>query len=97
MVKKFKYKLLFDFHFCFHHAVDEHNNLRHTLPSIADTWVTDQWECPVFDFILAISEVNTLLILRYFVYCGSRWEGITTLMDFCQKLARQLINNIYIE
>ena len=58
--------------------------------------MTDWWECQVFAFILAISEVNAFLILRYFVYCGLRREGITALMYFSQKLAWQLINNIYI-
>ena len=33
-VKKFKYKLPFDCHFRYHHAVDDHNNPRHALPSI---------------------------------------------------------------
>ena len=60
----FKYKLPFDFHFRYSHAVDDHNNLRHELPSIRDTWVIDRWECRVFGFILVISEVNAFLILR---------------------------------
>ena len=29
LVNKFKYKLPFDWHFCYPHAVDYHNNLRH--------------------------------------------------------------------
>ena len=96
MVNKFKYKLPLDCHFRYRHAVDDHNNLRHSLPSIEDTWVIYLWECQVFAFILAISDVNIFLILRYFVYHGLRWEGMPTLMDFCRKLAWQLINNIYI-
>ena len=32
MVKKFKYKLKFDWNFHYCHAVDKHNNLRHALP-----------------------------------------------------------------
>ena len=31
LVKKFKYKLPFCWHFRYHHAVDDHNNLRHSL------------------------------------------------------------------
>ena len=58
VVKKFKYKLPFDWHFRYRHAVDDHNNLRHSLPSIEDTWVTYRWEFQVFYFISAISEVN---------------------------------------
>ena len=96
MAKKFKYKLQFDWHFCYFHAVDDHNNLRHSLTSIENTWVTDQWECRVFAFILAISEVNVFLIICYFVYCGIRWERTPTLLEFCRKLACQLITNIKI-
>ena len=92
----FNYKLPFDWNFCYHHAVDDNNNPRHSLKSIDDKWVTDQWEFQVFAFILAISEVNEFLIPRYFVYCGLRWEGMPTLLDLCRKLAWQLINNIYI-
>ena len=67
LVKKFKYKMLFDWNFCYRHVVDDHNKLRHELPSIEDTWVIDQWECWIFAFILDISEVNAFLILRHFV------------------------------
>ena len=66
MVNKFKYKLPFDCNFRYHHAVLYHNKPRNELPSIEDKWMEDQWECQVFDFILAISEVNTFLIRRYF-------------------------------
>ena len=38
MFKKFKYKLPFYWNFCYCHKVDNHNNLRHGLPSIEDTW-----------------------------------------------------------
>ena len=64
MVKKFKYRLPFDSNFRYSHTFDDQNNLRHSLPSIEDTWVTDRWECRVFAFILAISEVNAFLILN---------------------------------
>ena len=43
VVKKFKYKLPFDWNFSYRHAVDDSNNLRHSLPSIEDTWVTYWW------------------------------------------------------
>ena len=54
MVKKVKYKLPFDWYFIFYHVVDNHNNRRHTLPSIGDICRTDWCECWVFAFILAI-------------------------------------------
>ena len=96
MVKKFEYKFPFDQNFRDRHAVDYHNNLRHTVTLIEDTWVTDRWECCVFYFNLGISEVNAFLILRYFLYYGLRWEVMPTLLKFHWKLAWKLINNIYI-
>ena len=82
VVKKFKYKLTFYWNFRSRHSVDDHNNLIHALPPIEYKWVKDRWECRVFAFILAISEVNSFLIIRYFVYCGLRQEGISTLLYF---------------
>ena len=82
-MKKFKYKLPFDCNFSYHHVIDDNNNLRNALPSLEDTWMTDRWECRVFTFILAILEVNTFLILLYYVYCGLHWEVMPALMDFC--------------
>ena len=96
-VKNFKYKVPIDWYFYYRHAVDDHNNLRNSLPSIEVTWVTDWWECWLFAFILAISEINEFLITCYFVYCRLRREGISTLLEFFRKLAGQLINNISIK
>ena len=96
VANKSNYKLPFDWNFSYRHAVDDHKNFRHELTSIEDTWMKNQWECRVFDFILATSEFNAFFILRFFVYCGLRWEGMPALLDFFKKLAWQLIENIYI-
>ena len=58
VVNNFKYKLPFDWYFRYRHAVDNHNNLRHALPSTEDTCITDWCRCCLFTFILSISEVN---------------------------------------
>ena len=34
VVNEFKYKLPFDWKFCYRHAVNDRKNLRHSLPSI---------------------------------------------------------------
>ena len=96
MLRSFQYPRPFDWHFRYRHAVDDHNNLHHGLPSIEDTWVTPRWECRVFSFILAISEINAYLVLRYFVFANNTIEGCPTLMVFCRQLAWQLINNPWI-
>jgi hypothetical protein len=78
----FQYPQPFDWHFRYCHAVDDHNNLRHALPLIEDTWITQRWECRVFSFILAISEINAFLALRYFVFGNDTIEGCPTLLIF---------------
>ena len=95
VVNKFKYNLPFDCNFRYHHAVDNHKNLRHALTSIEYTRMADRWECRVVAFSLAISEVYTFLILRYFVYCVLRCYVVPALMDFYRKLSWKIINNIY--
>eukprot|EP00804_Cyclotella_cryptica_P010233 CCRYP_016698-RA/>CCRYP_016698-RA protein AED:0.43 eAED:0.33 QI:0/0/0/0.66/1/1/3/0/142 len=39
----FHYKKPFDWHFRYRHAVDDHNNLRHALPSLEDTWIKEKY------------------------------------------------------
>ena len=91
----FKYKEPFANHFAYRHAVDDHNNLRHRLPSLEDTWVTHRWPLRVFSFILAISEVNTYKAMKYFVWDSD--ENIPTLLQFRKTLALLLINNDYLK
>ncbi len=37
---QFTYKKPFDWHFRYHHIVDDHNNLRHSSPALEETWIT---------------------------------------------------------
>ncbi len=87
----------FDWHFWYRHAVDDHNNLRHGLPSIKDSWRTQRWETCVFLFILAITEVNAFLCIRYFTFGKGSLAGCPTLLGFCRRLAWQIINNSWIQ
>ncbi len=91
VVWKFKYFLPFDWHFCYRHMVDDHNNLHHAVPSIEGTWETQRWECRVFAFTLAVSEVNAFLIIRYFLWGGVKAKE--TLLQFQRKLVWLLIKN----
>lgn len=80
----------FSLHFQYRHAVDDHNNLRHAVPSIEETWVTTRWALRVFQFVLAVTEVNIFLALRFFVLGGDKKM---TLLEMRRKLAWELINN----
>ena len=95
IVKSFAYALPFDWHFRYRHAVDDHNNLRHALPSIEDTWLTFRWELRVLAFILALCEVNSYLALKYFVFV-EMMDNLPTLLEFRRKLAWQLIKNRWV-
>lgn len=89
----FRYKKPFDWHFRYRHAVDDHNNLRHALPSLEDTWVTQRWEIRVFAFLLAVTEVNTYLAMRHFVWPKEVVIEEPTLVNFRRTFAWQLIDN----
>ena len=87
----FKLQEPFANHYLYRHVVDDHNNHRHSLPSIEDTWGTHRWPNRVFAFLLAISEINSWLAFRHFVWKETSLE----LIDFRKKLAFALINNKY--
>ena len=92
----FKYPFPVDWHFKYRHAIDDHNNLRHALPSIEDAWSTIRWPVRVFSFILALTEANAFLSLRYFVFRRNP-DGCPTLLEFRRDLAWQMINNPFLQ
>ena len=66
MVKKFNYKLPFDWYFCYRYAVDDHNNLRHTLPSIEDTLVFLQNKSTLIKTNMVVIFCSLQLVLKHF-------------------------------
>jgi hypothetical protein len=80
--RSFRYPCPIDWHYKFRHAIDDHNNLCHSLPSIKDTWRTTRWEIRVFAFIIAISEVNAFLAIRFFCFANGTLPGMPTLRKF---------------
>ena len=96
--KKFKYTMTYSNHFRYRHAVDDHNNIRHSSPALEETWVTHRWANRVFAFLLALTEVNAFLCLRYFVWTksDSKKSKKTTFHQFRKELAQELLCNTYI-
>ena len=88
----FKYTESFSNHYKFRHLIDDHNHVHHALPAIEVTWKTLRWENPVFTFILAVTEINAYLLLRFFVWKPSTTNE-PTLLQFCRSLTLQLIDN----
>ena len=89
--KHFRYTQVFNNHFRFRHVVDDHNNFRMMEPCIEKSWRTIKWECRVFSFIIAITEVNAWLAMKYF--CGLKLK----LLQFRTNLARELIFNPWLQ
>jgi hypothetical protein len=87
----FRYPELFHNHYHYRHAVDDHNNRRHSPISIERTWSTHWWPHRVFAFLIAITEVNTIKCWVEIV--GN--EDIGTL-GFRRALSEELINNSYL-
>ena len=91
VIQTFKFTEPFSNHYRFRHAVDDHNNLRHQVPSIEGTWVTQRWPLRVLGFLLAISEVNCFLAFRTFVWQIGKDDS--PLRTFRRRLALSLIYN----
>ena len=92
----FKYTEPYSNHYRFRHSIDDHNNLRHQVPSIEGTWITKRWPIRVFSFILAISEVNAYLAFRKFIWHKKDDKDIPTLREFRRNLAISLIENEFL-
>ena len=57
-VVTFKYPEVVANHFQFRDAVDGHNSARMDPIALEETWKTMRWPLRVFQFLLAITEVN---------------------------------------
>ena len=91
-IVEFEYTQPFAYHFDFRHCVDDNNHLRHSRPSLEETWTTHRWVLRVFAFLLALSEVNYFLALRFWVWPATG-EKKLTLHQFRKKLALSFIHN----
>ena len=88
----FKYTIPFSNHFDYRHIVDDHNAIRHQVPSLEQTWRTHRWETWVFSFLLVVMEVNCCLVFHFCV-----WDDANKLdfMRFRLELAWSLVFNEY--
>jgi len=89
----FQYTLPYEWHFTYRHAVDDHNNLRHACPALEETWITQRWAIRVFTFLLAITEVNTYLVLKFFIFVGTLSTALPKYHAFRLQLAWLFIDN----
>jgi hypothetical protein len=78
-------------HYKFRDGVDNHNARRMYPVAIEEQMRTMRWENRVFQFLLAVTEVNTNAALHYF-----QGDDIDSQLDFRYKLASEMINNEYV-
>jgi hypothetical protein len=89
---KFQYPEVVHNHFQYRDAVDSHNRKRMDPIAIEEQLKTNRWQYRVFQFILAVTEVNVNLCLCHFYH-----EPAQTQIDFRYELGMELINNDYLE
>jgi Transposase IS4 len=92
---KFQYPEVVANHYRYRHAVDDHNARRHAPISLESTWKTTAWSHRVFAFIIAISEVNTLLWIKH--KDKHRELKDYSVLSFRKQLSYDLIYNKYYE
>jgi Transposase IS4 len=89
MVRKtFNYTEIIYNHYHYRHAVDDHNNKRHSPISLEAIWATHWWPNRVFSFLLAVTEVNIKLTMEYFMGVDK-----VSMLVFRRNFAEALINN----
>jgi len=79
-------------HFDYRDAVDSNNHDRMSPITLEETWKMTRWPCRVFQFLLAVSEVNVRLAMH-------RIFGMEDLSQqaFRKKLAGELLENPYLD
>ncbi len=88
--KKIVYPECVSNHYTYRDSVDANNRDRMYPIALEEVWKTTRWSCRVFQFLLAVMEVN----------CCRAWHRILFKddmphQDFRKKLAQELINNPY--
>ena len=89
--KYFKYPELVYNHFQYQDSVDAHNGSRMFPIALEETWKTARWPCRVFSFLLAVIEVNCLLVQTKLYNQPDMPQ-----QDFRKQSAKELIHNKYL-
>ena len=71
-VLTFKYEEPFDHHYLYGGAMDTHNAMCHNVRKkqhvgLNNVWISHRWTIRVFTFVIACTEVNSILSLKYFL------------------------------
>ena len=97
-VGTFKYPEAVANHFQFQDAVGGHNSAITDPIALEETWKTMRWPLRVFQFLLAITEVNVFRVWEYmFTEPEKRGDNKCSQQDFQKKFAYSLIFNTKLE
>lgn len=90
-MKKLKYPEVIHNHYTYRDAVDANNSARMDPIALEETMKTTRWPNRVFQFLLAVSEVNAKL-------AAEKIYGMeaTSQQSFRKQLCKELINNPYL-
>ncbi len=88
----FKYPQVVYNHYKYWHNVDKNNSKRQSSISVETMWATKRWECCVFAFLLAVTEVNIMLACSFF-----NKEPKVSMLTFRKELAREFLHNPFIK
>ncbi len=86
-----KYPELVFIHFQYRDAVVAHNGSRIFPIALEETWKTRQWDCRVFTFLLAVSEVNCCLL-----HINLHYQPSMSQQEFQKPFTKEIIHNKYI-
>lgn len=92
---KFRYPEVVHNHFAYRDSVDNHNSARMDPIALEETWKTTRWPLRVFQFLLAVTEVNVRRVREY-MFADDKNEG-TTQQEFRKQFAFSLIFNQRLE
>ena len=97
--REITYMTVFVNHFCYRHAIDDHNNQQHKQPAFEDTWKTTCWENRVFAFLIAITKINAHTAFPFLYWSTALFDGKTppTIHRFRRQLVLDLIYNNYLK
>ena len=91
-IKRFVYPEIVSDYFMSRDKVDAHNSLRMHPIALEETWKTKRWPLRVFQFLLAITEVNVKLVAEYHFGCNK-----TSQQEFRKLFAHEMVHNVYLQ
>ncbi len=89
---KFQYTRPFDWHFWYHHIVDNHNNLHHLSPALEETWITKRWAFHIY-FLTFNNWSEPVPCIE--IFCMDKRQGKNQTWIFATNLLRNRLTMLF--